>query len=404
MKKKFLEDLFHEKLGLVTYSVVSFIIVLILTRLLSPNEFGKYVVFSSLSIALVALMEFGVPVALVKYLPLVKEKSKTISKFISLQLVLSLIVSLIVVLFAKPLSLVLFKSPSKFFVVAATLYALLSSTTNSLKSIFIGNFDYHTWKKITITEAFSQLVLVTSLAYKFGLKGAILGAIISQIIALVIALLYLIKKRFQIKLTKIILDSKELFNLLNFNLINISKNVYYITDLLIVSIFLTPYEVGLYKIASLVVETLQQIINLRNVLAPRFSKYLKKDIKQFLLRAISLHLTVALVVIFFLFLLADKIVLFFFGEKYLESAHLIKLLSPILLIDSLSYFNLVLEMKDLPNVSVLSLWLMILQNTILDYILVPKYGLEGAAYATLISYFFAMIIPFLAYKVTFERE
>lgn len=391
-KEQIIKDYIKEKKGIFTLSILGFLQFYLLTKILDIASLGEYIIFSSLAIAFSAFFDFGISYAVVKYLPISRDKSKTLAKFLSLQLLIGLVLLPIFYPISPHLALILFKKQTSYAflaVIAGFLDSLILTFRNSL----VGFMDYSAREYLLPLEGVVRTLSIVGLAFLFSVKGAVFGFLIGQFVVIISYMIYLIRKRVKLKWHIPDLTLEEIFNLVNFNIIAIARNLYYITDLLIVGALLTPARVAIYKIASLFSETVMQLVNLREVLAPRFSKWSKTSVRRALLKVITLHALVGLIVLTLVAILAKPLILILFGADYLPAAKLVILLSILVIIDSLSYINLAFEMKNLAWISSASIITLIVLNAILDYILIPRFDVYGAVYATLISYALSYTFP-----------
>lgn len=161
-------------------------------------------------------------------------------------------------------------------------------------------------------------------------------------------------------------------------------------------------EVGIYAVAStlseawyfipsaIVASLFPKLINLRETNESQFYKRLQQlfDI------LFSLAFIVAVVVS----LLAAPIILFFFGTEYIESSTILTIhIWAALFIFMRAAFSKWILIENVLMFSLITQGFGALANVLLNLLLIPKFGGEGAAYATLLSYAMASYISLLFY-------
>jgi len=182
--------------------------------------------------------------------------------------------------------------------------------------------------------------------------------------------------------------------------------IYYNMDTIMIGIMKTPEMVGLYNAAYRLFLGIMLLLGLWQatafpVITRRLNTNKEKAIK-FLRRYLKLALLVCIPIVFLTTLISPLIIRVFFGYNYLGASIALQILiwNMIAIAISGTYGTLVLipigKTKEV-------LWAVgsgALINIILNFILIPPYGLIGAAAATLITEIIvAVILFFFAYKL-----
>jgi O-antigen/teichoic acid export membrane protein len=178
-------------------------------------------------------------------------------------------------------------------------------------------------------------------------------------------------------------------------------------DVLMIGLFLDPRFVGVYSIAILIAEGMSQaIFALRNNLNPLLAKMIAQgDTKALfaLSRKVGLLFTP-----FMLGASVIGIVLFPYFSKYIlldagfgEAAKpLMILLIGMSLAAPFMCFNMILSQAKRPTTHTLFVVSILVVNVMLNALLIPAYGINGAAFATAVSYLFsAVAILLLSRKI-----
>ncbi len=168
-------------------------------------------------------------------------------------------------------------------------------------------------------------------------------------------------------------------------------------DVLMIGFFLTDDLVGIYSFAALFSEGFYQIIiilqNFYNPLFARLVSYkkirtLKKITNEGQKKIIPITIFLGILIIYFFSWFINQTI---FEDQYRESLFpFIILISGILISSGYIPFLNVLSMSDMPFWNSLLIFFTVLINIILNYLLIPLFGIQGAAMATSLSLIFSV--------------
>lgn len=170
-------------------------------------------------------------------------------------------------------------------------------------------------------------------------------------------------------------------------------------DRILVQLFLGAHAVGhysaAYNIATYAEEALMQPINL--ALFPLYMKLWTergaKETQQFLSRSLHNYLLLSIGVVAVVIMTSRDVVVVLASKKFAEASHLLPILVAGLLIYAIHIFLnaglLIYKKTGLMTKLVIGACIV---NVILNMILLPRIGLLGAAWATLISYGFLIVL------------
>ncbi len=162
------------------------------------------------------------------------------------------------------------------------------------------------------------------------------------------------------------------------------------TDIFMLGIWKAPEDIGLYAAAQ---RFFQFIIIVPSMIAsasfPLMARLADKDnvkFKMVLEKTLEIFTMIGVPITFGGLILANQIILLVFGQAYLEAIPVFQILMIMLLvsfplivlINSIFVYN---EQKKLVLVNILGVFV----NVILNFFLIPKFGITGAAVATLAS-------------------
>ncbi|MUK40003.1 oligosaccharide flippase family protein [Aliivibrio fischeri] len=105
----------------------------------------------------------------------------------------------------------------------------------------------------------------------------------------------------------------------------------------------------------------------------------------------------------FIYFLSPTVITIFFGDEYLESIYILKLLTFVIPIRFLiSSCGSILSTRNLVNYKVIMMSLVAVLNFILSYLLIPEYGIDGAVVMLILSELLLCILfLFVIYKKMF---
>jgi len=166
--------------------------------------------------------------------------------------------------------------------------------------------------------------------------------------------------------------------------------IYYRTDMVMLSLLRGDYETGIYRAAYTLIEVsfvIPKIVFSTTI--PSMAKLWeedKKSLETLLRKSFQILGLIGILSIAGYYIFARFGILIIFGEKFLPSIPVLKILAfavPFMFLNSLlgSYMNAI--GKELMFTKITGCTAMI--NVILNYLLIPVYGPEGAAIATVIS-------------------
>nr|WP_010433902.1 flippase [Vibrio cyclitrophicus]OEE21939.1 polysaccharide biosynthesis protein [Vibrio cyclitrophicus ZF14] len=173
--------------------------------------------------------------------------------------------------------------------------------------------------------------------------------------------------------------------------------LYSLQDQYFIKYFLSEYELGLYAVGIkfvLILVVLPTLIS--NVFYPSLvSKYnagTKKEYHYQLQAMYLMFFILGLVLCFFLYFFSDLIIIKLFGDEFKESTSIMKIYSLLLIVSFFqSLNNKVLILNNLQSVIFKRATFALIVNAILNIILIPRFGIKGAAYSTITSEILVLI-------------
>lgn len=386
----------------ITFSFLGYLIRMVLTRKLSPEEYGLfYAVFTIVNL-LWLFKHLGLNNALVKITSEFFAKKdwsgvkSTVYIVFIMESIIALFLTVIFILLSKFLAINYFKSISaKWVLIILLLYFLISGITDVLVSFFLG------WQKHTYYTLYYcllnglVLVFILFLPIHLGSLSPALAYLLSSIIlSIVYGLLFI--KLFPLSQSHFSWSNNLVKKLILFSipmaLTLVSNKIIGYVDILMLTYFRTLSEVGIYNV---VLPTSQMLmtagISVGAVLFPMASEFLSKGkLSEFAngLKIIYKYVFILIVPLgLLLFSFSEIILNIFFGEFYTQGI----LAMQILLVGTIFYtvgaINInVLNGINKPGTVTLIVFIGMIVNVGLNLFIIPLYGINGAALATTVSY------------------
>ncbi len=391
----------------IIFNLSAFIIHAVVGRILGPEEYGLYGLVITLTTMVIILIGNGIPTAMTKYISEVFESSPTMVRVIKrqaiiLQTILIGSITLIFFLSAPLLAKILGDPKLTELFRFSTLIIPSFAAASFYFSYYTGLHRFGTQSFLKISRSIFKIICIIGLAYFFKLKGAIAGYIVSP--ALVFFLAYIIDKLTQKRKIetgeKIYFDWKKLANyawqviifFLAYELL-ISIDLY-----LVKGILHDNYLTGIYN-ASLTVGRIPYYVfyALTIILLPAVSKSVAESNSERTKNLIGQSLRVMMLLlvpsIVLMHVFSEPTINLFYGEKFLDAAYPMSIL--VWGVGFLTIFYVLCFVMNGAGKTKIPMFISIfgvILNTVLNYVLIKKYGINGSAIATSIASFVVMIM------------
>ncbi len=368
---------------------VTFALAVILARYLGPEGMGEYTYVIAFVAIFVPLIDLGLDHILIREVARNRESAK---KYVGAALLLKLLI----LFFLLPVGMI-----------CAWLFADSEINNWAILLCFVGTLflreiptvvsyavflAYERMEFRAISTLLFQIVKFTATVTVILMGGrliAIFGAaLIGELVQGIVALILVYRKFsypkliFDLKLWKYyIIESFPLGIAFAFN------SLYFQIDILILKHFRTAEETGLFSVPFRVVTTIfTLLIPVIWVLLPHLTRAAKDSIQrldrdgQGYLKGIAV-VTASLSL--FLVIEARDLIVNLFGVEYEQSAVVMMMIAPIMVFHALSYFfDLTLTAVGKQRLIIFGAGSIFFVKLIVDLILVPNYGIMGAAIGT----------------------
>lgn len=259
-------------------------------------------------------------------------------------------------------------------------------------------------------NAVKLALIIILIAFGFGVLGATWGWVLSIILMPFLAFYFLERKIFPIFNTKVkaVTIERELFYF-SFPLMlsGIAGMIMHWMDTLMIGYFRTPTEVGIYNAAlptAQIINTLPGSFN--NIFLSVISELYAKNKLEVMRNTYSIVTKWMLLLIspafLMILLFSDQIIKILFGAEYLSgTTALIILAFGSLITAALGPVNPILQTHGKTKIVMISDYFGAGINFLLNFLLVPIYGINGGAIATASSLTFSRIFGLIfVYKIT----
>lgn len=368
----------------------TFILMLIIARYQGPEGIGTYSIVISLFWFFAKIAPAGLEPLIVREVS--KDKSKAnayltngslIALAVSVCMVLVMIIFVNIIGYSKEIVL------STYFISGAL---IITTITVILRSIFIafdkaeyvmvGSLAEHTFKLV-----FGLLVLILG----YGIPSLILIVSVSTVVSLLFSIWFMQKKCVRLKIDFDITLCKSTLKILpTFTGMQVFTAFSGNITVIVLSVMMSVEEVGYYSIAMRLVNMFLLVVqNYRLAIQPTAARTFEvslDSLRKFCIKSLKYVLMLTIPATIGMMILAPRVLVLFFTEKFLVSSPLLRILVWTLPINGLSFvFTSILiasnEQKKNLYVTAVSTILRIA----LAFLLIPFFGYFGAAFAVILG-------------------
>ena len=387
-------------------TVFSFLTSIIISRNFSTEGVGIYSLSNSILTICMIFSKLGFDIALIKYLSIdfsnkkYGDLSKKLKTIIIISMAIALVLSIIIALSAKGISKVFNKDNLEVLlrimiwaIIPCTIIELIAAAFKAIKHTQIGLF----FESVSVNAMRCIFLILIVVVFKVN---EIEWVGYSYIIAacIVVILVYLIWKKIWKKHTKnsdySVSDNYRFKPILStaFPLLLVNSTNYILssTDILMIGYWLPASEVGIYNIAIKITMFSSMLLSAINaILGPNFAVLYKNNdmekLKSLVKKSSRLMFLCAIVILVFLGILAKPILLIW-GEKFVVGVDVlyVSLVGQFFVLATGPLATLLMMCgfeKQHRNNTIICAVL----NIVLNYFLIQKLGIVGAALASTIS-------------------
>ncbi len=412
IKKLFSHSLIYGA-GNATGKLVGFLLIPIYTRYLTTEDYGILSLCVMFGAFLFLLLNMGLSSAIFKnYFMATSEKAKSavISTAGFLMVFVSLPVLILLILKSAWISEMLLEKEvyknAVMLVAATTFFTLLLKLPFSLMRA-----REESQKYAVLTVSKTMITIVLTILLVVGLKKGFWGILISQCITALLLCAYLLPKI--LHKSALCFSKKEAKKLLGFGLPLVAAGIgsvfLTLSDRYILNIYAPLHQVGLYSLGYKFGEILWFLAWAFQLAWPQFLFAHEKspDAKTLYSQTSTYYLGVMVFVCLSVSILAKEVITimatpgFFYAYKVIPIISLSQLFYGLFFLSSVGIY-----LKSKTKYAPIAVGVAAFTNLILNLLWIPKYGMMGAALATLICYFIQFILVLFfsmrLYKIAYE--
>jgi len=391
-------------IGAVLQKTISFILLPLYTTRFSVSEYGVLGLITITSSVIIIIFTLGVNFSLFRsyYDYDSEEKRKAvISTAFFLILIFNSILLIFGILFSESLSNLIFDSPEfkihLMIIVGVSIFDMLSSIPYVVLRVKKKSLHYILFQALFLIIGLILIIYLVSVR-NWGILGVLAGNLITYGISCISLYIY-IRREIVFRFLRVEVKKMLLYGL---PLIPSSLSVYIFdsTDKYFLNYFTTLNEVGLYNLAYKFGTVISVLFASPIALiwpAMFFSVKDHKNSTKFYIRAVTYIFYIALLLFLAVSLLSKEVIMLLSNEEYWGAYMVIPIISLTYALWSLNKVsNVAITLKRKTQVLAIIFGSGAVINVGLNILLIPRYGMFGAAYAT-ISTFLIMIGTLLYY-------
>jgi O-antigen/teichoic acid export membrane protein len=400
-----IQNSFYLILEKALFMIVSFFVGIYVARYLGPENFGELNFVYSIILVIAPLSNLGLKQIIVKFLANYPSnyRDKVLSSSFSLILITSIFLFLLYILITYSLL-----DTKDFYLHVILAAILLFQCANVIDAYYQYNLKskYKVFAK-SIAIILTSLLKIYFIYREFPIFYFALSYTIDYLLYTIFILGFYSQINnlqrlfnFDLKITKLMIG--ESWPLLFSGMLII---LYMKMDKIMLGSMLGNFEVGIYAAASRLSETWYFVgTALSQSLFPKILKTKKDNILNYdntFVRIYRLMFYLCVPVVIVVFFTSPTIINTLFGADYVQSSEVLRIhfLSSIFVFIGL-IANKWLIAENLTRFNMYKSLISLIINIILNYVLIPKYGVQGAAWATLISQAVASYFIFATRKDT----
>lgn len=375
-------------------SLLSLLLAIFVSRSLGPELKGIYSLVIFIPTMIYSFGFFGINLA-ANFLVAKKKlaRAEVVSTSFALALIIGavlFIIGYLAIVLAKPYYLPSVPNNSMLVAILITPVQIIFSL---LDNLLLGVNRTQLFNKICLLRSFLNLILVGS-AFFIGrdrLLLYVLAALLAQVIPLPLLYFWVKSHVAEFALERVKKRTTKLlfkFGLKN-HLNHIILFLEYRIDILIINHLKSPLEVGFYTVAVAVAEASSILITpINNVIFPLIAgDHAGKNKRAYKSFSIYVSISISVILAFMIFLLSPWLITALFGSAFLSAVLPLKVLAFASIFANLRRILMSnLSAEDKAHISTLFNIPALTLNIALNFYLIPKFGITGAAVSSLATY------------------
>ena len=409
-------------IGEIIFNILGYITTIVIARTVGPAVFGIFNLANTIISMTQIFSSAGLGQGLLRFVAFYKGREDiprlkgAIIFATQVSFFLSLLFAVVMFYLSDLIAVRFFRNPDvglaiKILMISLPFLTLGELWLKSIQSFQIIKYQVYTQKIYQPTAKLISLIILFLLGLKLG--GILAASIISAFVGFFFAFYYLLKI-FPIhkKIPAPIYEKKEIINFsLPLSLTQFLDFIIFSINFLMLGYFKTTADVGIYavvaKLGGLVVLPLASF---NNIFAPMISEfYSRSEMNKLedLFKTVTKWIFTLSLPVFLIFILFAQPIIGIFGQSFvIGTVALIVFGAGQLINAGIGSVGIILMMTGRPKINLLNSIALCILNIILNYLLIPQYGIIGTAFATGLSiatvnilrlaevYYFLRIHPF----------
>jgi len=402
--KKFSFDVGWVFVSSVVTLLIGFLLRVILARWLGATDLGLYQMVITIYGIGILVATFGIPVALIKYVAEYKDDQDKLTQTVSSGLISSVIFGIVAGILMYALSGLL----ANFFHMPELAHLLrilaivfpFTCIFETWLGLFTGLRKMKTYTVLmTLRSLLMTLLTIAFVKLGFGIEGAVFAIVLSVFVGCIVGL-FPSRAFFRPNLRGFIENARRLVSFggqaFGGNAVNIIANQ---ADIVLIGYFLTAATVGYYSVAVNLSMFLPLVPSaIQRVTFPATSEYWSKNNREALQRMIDKSMKYSMCIMLFLGLVigffSEAIITAIFGEEFIYAVLplCVLLISRVIRGGTIVPIGASLAGIGRPDLALKAAAISAATNVGLNILLIPRFGILGAAIATTISLLLQTII------------
>jgi O-antigen/teichoic acid export membrane protein len=411
-KRDFIKGSAATSIGTIVAMAFQFLSIVIITRQITKEEFGIYVLIIVISTFLDTASGLALEQTLVKFITSSddNERKSTFIPTLIIRFLLVILATIVVILFSGPLMSLFGFTATEFLYVIIILF-ILSSFRGLFYNLLQGMNLFKKYASVQTITSVIRVVILLAIAYLHELT--LKNVLLVEITAVTFTVL------FQLAL----IPYKEIFHW-NLNLNYIKKIIrfsvplylsgvsYFIQtqmNVFIISAYLTPVSIAEYDVAGKIPQaSAKGFQSFIIVFFPNLSRLLSRGERDNALLLLNKSLLTFSIIINLLLLVSfifnKEIILLLFSDKYLDSSLAFSLLMFAFYLSSMSnIMGYSLVAAGLPTTTLIVNIVAGVINLIGAFVMIPLLGFMGAVYSVLLTGFSSLLFHYL-YLIKYDLK
>lgn len=374
-----------------------------IARVLGPESKGIYSLLINFSLILVMICLMGINSSSLYFVGSKKYRPQNVY-LNGVVCVLTFITALLVIifLFMRNIESFLLKDIPHIYIMIAVGFFPFLLLSRLLGGIFLGLNKVHIYNLANLFFSIFSLLffLIFVIFFRLGLHGALWAYFFSVIFCFLFYYLLLMKE-FPPRLK---LDLRLISELVKYGFKTSLGHIFLLLNYRISYYFLNYFTdagmVGIYSVAIAFVELILFIPeSIGTVLFPKLSSLDLSKATAFTSQVARVLLFISVLGGILYYLIGGKVLLFVFGEQYSSSIAPMMIILPGIILLSLHHaFFRFFSSRGRPELTAKILFVTLLINAGLNFILIPRLNINGAAIASTVSFSICILLSILIFK------